>query len=68
MTDILQKAFIEVNEDGSTAAAATFGMMANKMMMRLPPFACDKPFLFYIKDKLTGLAVFAGKVENPTKN
>ena len=67
MTDILQKAFIEVNEDGSTAAAATFGMMANKMMMRLPPFACDKPFLFYIKDKLTGMILFAGRLADPTK-
>ena len=32
-----------------------------------PQFRCDQPFLFYIKDRLTGLILFAGKIENPTK-
>ncbi len=67
ISDVIQKAFIEVNEEGSEAAAASFGMMSNRMIIRMPPFICDKPFLFFIKDKLTGFFLFAGKIENPTK-
>jgi len=63
-----QKAFIEVNEEGSEAAAATAGMMMNRMIMISPPFVCDKPFLYLIKDKLTGLILFSGRVANPTRN
>ena len=65
---VLQKAFIEVNEEGSEAAAATAGMMMNRMIMISPPFVCDKPFLYLIKDNLTGLILFSGRVADPTKN
>ena len=63
---VVQKAFIEVNEEGSEAAAST-GMVI--MMLSMPPqFTCDKPCLFLIQDKLTGLVLFAGRVANPSKN
>ena len=63
---VVQKAFVEVNEAGTEAAAATAGMM---MLCSLPPqFNCDCPFLYMIKDNLTGLVLFAGRVANPTKN
>ena len=63
---VVQKAFVEVNEAGTEAAAATAGMM---MLSSLPPqFNCDCPFLYMIKDNLTGLVLFAGRVANPTKN
>jgi serpin B len=65
---VVQKAFIEVNEEGSEAAAATAFAMTNKMMIRLPPFICDKPFLYLIKDNLTNFILFAGRVADPTKN
>jgi serpin B len=65
---VLQKAFIEVNEEGSEAAAATGVIMMTRMMVLTPQFRCDRPFLYLIKDKLTGLILFGGKVENPSKN
>ena len=68
VSSVVQKAFIEVNEEGSEAAAATGMVMMTRMMVITPQFRFDRPFLYLIKDKLTGLAVFAGKVENPTKN
>ena len=68
VSSVVQKAFIEVNEEGSEAAAATGMVMMTRMMVITPQVRFDRPFLYLIKDKLTGLAVFAGKVENPTKN
>jgi serpin B len=66
LSDVIQKAFIGVDEDGTEAAAATavFGSGAG-----LPPpptpFIIDRPFLFFIQDT-TGLVVFSGQVVDPT--
>jgi serpin B len=68
VTDVVQKASVEVNEDGSSAAAASFGMMANRMVPRAPPFVADRPFLFHVRDSLTGLVLFAGRLADPSKN
>ncbi len=65
---VIQKAFIEVNEEGSEAAAATAVVMCLYSARMTPSFSCDQPFLYLIKDKLSGLILFGGKVENPTKN
>jgi len=66
---IIQKAFIEVNEEGSEAAAATaLGMLprsAPRNPESTPEFICDHPFLFMIKDHLTGVILFSGKITNP---
>merc|ERR1719295_1609670 len=63
---LLQKAFIEVNEEGTEAAAAT-GMIVNSRSMqpKPPAFVCDHPFIFYIKDFKTGLILFTGRIMNP---
>lgn len=68
VSDIVQKAFIEVNEEGSEAAAAT-AMVMKALMMPAPPkkFYCNRPFLFAIRDNQTGMMLFAGRVVNPTK-
>ena len=68
VSDIVQKAFIEVNEEGSEAAAAT-AMVMKVLMMPAPPkkFYCNRPFLFAIRDSQTGMMLFAGRVVNPTK-
>ena len=68
VTDVVQKAFIEVNEEGSEAVAATMAAVSNKMMVRNERFICDKPFLFLIKDTLTGLILFSGRIADPTKD
>ncbi len=64
----VQKAFVEVNEEGTEAAAATGISMAFKSMA--PDFAvfrADRPFLFFIEDPRTGLILFMGRVEDPTR-
>ena len=64
ISKVIQKAFIEVNEEGAEAAAASAGIM---MFRSLPDerFICDHPFLFVIRDNLTGLIIFSGRVLNP---
>lgn len=64
---VVQKAFIKVNEEGSEAAAAT-GMVMMMRSMPMPPmeFKVNRPFLFMIKDKLTGLVLFSGKISDPS--
>ena len=64
---VLQKAFIEVNEEGTEAAAASAAIVMTRMMVRNPEFICDRPFLFAIRDNLTGMILFSGRVVNPTK-
>ena len=62
---LVQKAFIEVNEEGTEAAAAT-GMVVSSRSLSMPPsFICDHPFIFFIKDSKTGLILFTGRVMDP---
>ena len=68
ISTVIQKAFIEVNEEGSEAAAATAGIMMMRAALMTPQFIFDRPFLYLIKDNLTGMVLFAGRVSNPIKN
>ncbi|XP_058781216.1 serpin-ZX-like [Vicia villosa] len=64
VTNIFHKSFIEVNEEGTEAAAATFARMA---MGISPPinFVANHPFLYLIREDLTGTVIFVGQVLNP---
>ncbi len=67
---VLHKAFVEVNERGTEAAAATAVMMAAKCRgpsrKREPPvFRADHPFVFMIRDRRTRAILFMGRVVNP---
>ena len=67
---IIQKAFVEVNEKGTEAAAVTVVMMATESSINrhedlIPQFRADRPFLFLIRDKQTGAILFTGGVEKP---
>jgi serine protease inhibitor len=67
ISDVFHKAFIEVNEEGSEAAAATAVVIAVKSINREKLFQANRPFLFVIKEKSTNTILFMGKVGDPTK-
>lgn len=65
---IAHKAYIDVNERGTEAAAATAVGFLAAAAMRPPPRATmtvDRPFLFAIVDTPTGLPLFLGQVSHP---
>lgn len=63
---VIHKAFIDVNEEGTEAAAATAVVMTRKSMPRpTPVFRADHPFVFLLKDNKTGSILFMGRVANP---
>lgn len=64
---VLHKAFVDVNEEGTEAAAAT-GVRMKEKSAPPPPiiFRADHPFLFLIRDNLTGSVLFMGRVSNPS--
>ncbi len=63
--EVIHKAFVEINEEGTEAAAATaLGMRATS----LPPgFEANYPFIFLIRENHTGTILFIGRVMDPTK-
>ncbi len=65
---VLHKAFVEVNEEGTEAAAATAVVVAATAVGQGPPvFNADHPFLFLIREKQTGAILFMGRVVNPAE-
>ena len=67
----IHKAYIDVNEEGTEAAAATGIRMMRPTMVRVqtPPiiFLADHPFIFLIRDNRSGGILFIGRVADPTK-
>jgi serpin B len=63
VTEVKQKTFIDVNEEGTEAAAAT---SVGVGVTSLPPMVrADRPFLFAIRERFSGTVLFIGAVENP---
>lgn len=65
---VVHKAFVDVNEEGTEAAAATGVVIApTAMPMPVEPkiFRADRPFLFLIKHNKSGVILFMGRVTNP---
>ena len=71
LSSVFHKAFVDVNEEGTEAAAATAAsMMALGLTSRPPPvpiFRADHPFLFAICDRVSGAIIFLGRMLNPTR-
>jgi serpin B len=72
LSAVIHKAFIDVNEAGTEAAAATAAVMVGMAMRApdpLPPpeFRADHPFVFLIRDNRSGGILFMGRVSDPTK-
>jgi len=64
---VVHKGFVEVNEEGTEAAAATaVGIRVTAMPAPPPEFRADRPFLFLIKENGTGSILFMGRMTDPT--
>jgi serpin B len=68
---VIHKAFVKVEETGTEAAAATAVIMMTTSVAppEEPPvrIAVDRPFLFLIRDDVTGSILFIGRVADPTQ-
>lgn len=64
--DVLHKAFIDVAEKGTEAAAATAVTMGATSMPIGLRIAADRPFLYFLRDQPTGALLFMGRVLDPT--
>ena len=66
ISEVFHKAFVDVNEEGTEAAAAT-GVVMRAMAMPADPseFRADHPFVFMIRDEVTGSILFLGRVTDP---
>ena len=65
ISQIKHKAFVEVNEEGTEAAAATAVEMQTKSIRDYPVFRADHPFLFIIRDNQSGTILFMGRMVKP---
>ena len=61
----LHDAFVDVNEEGTEAAAVTTMTMEESMRPAPPSFIADRPFIFVIQDDETGAILFMGRVADP---
>ena len=66
ITKVKHKTYVDVNEEGTEAAAVTsIGIGVTSIGPSAPEFHAIRPFLFFITEEDTGAILFAGKVENP---
>ena len=71
---VIHKAFVDVNEEGTEAAAATAVVMArcsasfDEPQQKPRVFCADHPFVFLIRDSRTGSILFLGRVIDPTSS
>lgn len=68
VSKVVHKAFVEVNEEGTEAAAATgIGMITFSMRKPKPIFKADHPFLFLIRHNDSGAILFLGRLVRPAR-
>jgi serpin B len=71
VSSVIHKAFVDVNEEGTEAAAATAIIMAPTAVVvkpKAPPvFRADHPFVFLIRDNRNGAILFLGRITDPTR-
>jgi serpin B len=67
ISEVIHKAFVEVDEKGTEAAAATGVIMATRMAVpqERVVFLADHPFLFMIRHQPSGLILFSGRLSDP---
>jgi len=59
---VVHKAFVDVDEAGTEAATTTAAEMA---LAEIPEFRADHPFVFLIRDRVSGAILFMGRVTEP---
>jgi serpin B len=67
ISEVIHKAYVDVNEKGTEAAAATAVIM-RALAIQVGPeatFKADHPFIFIIRDARSGTILFQGRVTNP---
>ena len=65
--EVIHRAFFDVNESGTEAAAATAVMILGEAFdSEIPRFNANHPFIFLIKDNLTDTILFLGRIMNPS--
>ncbi|XP_042570811.1 serpin peptidase inhibitor, clade B (ovalbumin), member 1, like 3 isoform X1 [Cyprinus carpio] len=65
LSKVVHKSFVEVNEEGTEAAAATGAVMMMRCLMRPERFNADHPFLFFIRHNPSKSVLFYGRVCSP---
>jgi len=69
ITSVVHQAFVDVNEEGSEAAAATGVVFGVRSMAFAPPtFRADHPFIFLIRHNLSGSILFMGRIVDPSES
>ncbi len=68
ISDVIHKAFVAVDEEGTEAAAATAVIVGESAMPPEPEveFTADRPFIFLIRDIETGTILFVGRTLDPS--
>lgn len=69
LSNVVHKAFVDVSEEGTEAAAATGAAVALISAVQPPAhtvFRADHPFIFLIRDTRSGTVLFAGRLLHPT--
>ena len=64
--DVLHQAFVSVDERGTEAAAATAVLVGVTSMPQSATMTVDRPFVFLIRDRISGTVLFIGRVVDPT--
>ena len=64
--NVIHKAFVDVNEEGTEAAAATAVVVQRLAVIRPLLFRANHPFVFLIRENQTGSILFIGRMVNPT--
>lgn len=65
LQDLIHMAAIDVNEQGTEAAAATAAILRPKGGPMPNRFVVDRPFLFFLHDKVNAITFFAGQLFQP---